>query len=346
MGLFSQQISLKKVVPLCRQLATSYDAGIPILRSLELVIRQEKDKTVRGVFTGMHNDIQRGATLGEAARAQQKHLPTFFVEMLSTGERGGKLDVMLRDLAQYFEDRLAMQRQIVGALIYPAVQLTAAWFLGTFALGLVTELLNSFKDRAPAFDLVAYFNTWLRFQAVAMTVAGLMFVASVVLSRLGLFGYVWGSVATHIWPLAPVTRKFGLARFFRSMSLLIGSGMRIDHCISSSAAVVANPYMERDLVRALPGVRDGQTLVEAFAESKMLTPTAREMIFIGEQSGNLEQTLRKVSEYHLAEATHAVQVATRILSVLIALVVGGIVAYIVFTFYSRLYGGIFDELGV
>jgi len=146
--------------------------------------------------------------------------------------------------------------------------------------------------------------------------------------------------------MSPVTRKFGLARFFRSMSLLISSGLRIDHCIENSAAVVSNPYLEKDLLKALPGVRDGQTLVEAFSESRLLTPTAREMLYVGEESGSLDQTLRKVSEYHLAEATHAVQVATKILGVLIALIVGGLVGYIIITFYSRLYGGMLDDLGV
>ncbi|MDZ4858371.1 MAG: type II secretion system F family protein [Candidatus Hydrogenedentes bacterium] len=346
MGLFSNQISLKKVVPLCRQLATAYDAGIPIKRGLEMVVRQEKDKHVKGIFTNMHDSIGRGSTLGEAAREQQKYFPAFFVEMLATGERGGKLDVMLRDLAQYFEDRLAMRRQIIGALTYPAIQLIAAWYLGTFALGIVSELQGMFKPDAKTFNFETYLEIYLRFQAFATIIAAGIFAGCVVLSRLGLFGHVWGLFATHIWPMSPVTRKFGLARFFRSMSLLISSGLRIDHCIENSAAVVSNPYLEKDLLKALPGVRDGQTLVEAFSESRLLTPTAREMLYVGEESGSLDQTLRKVSEYHLAEATHAVQVATKILGVLIALIVGGLVGYIIITFYSRLYGGMLDDLGV
>lgn len=344
MGLFSPQISLKKVVPVCRQLATSYDAGIPILKSLELIMRQEGDAKTRQVFRHMHDSIKNGSTLGEAARLQKRYLPPFFIEMLATGERGGKLDVMLRDLAQYFEDRLAMKRQIIRTLTYPALQLTAAWYVGTFALGLIRQVRGVFQSRNPSFDLGAYFDSYLRFQGIVTVLAIAVFAGCVVLSRMGLFGWVWGLFATKIWPMSIVTQKFGLARFFRSMSLLIGSGMRIDHCIENSAAVVANPYLERDLVKAVSPVRDGRTLVEAFAESRTLTPTAREMIYIGEQAGQLENALRKVSEYHMQEATHAVHIANRVMGVLILLAVGGIVGYVIISFFM-MYGGMLDDIG-
>jgi type IV pilus assembly protein PilC len=346
MGLLSPQISLKKVVPLCRQLATSFDAGLPILRSLELVSGNHTDRRVREVITRIHDDIKGGATLGEAARAQQRYLPSFFVEMLATGEKGGKLEVMLRDVADYFEDRLDMRRKIIGALIYPIILLTAAWFLGTFAFGMINRVLSIFSNPRASFSFSDYLTSYAWFQAASMLVAAAIVAVCIVLARLGLFGYVWGLFATHIWPMSTVTRKFGLARFFRSMSLLISSGLRIDHCIKNSAAVVANPYIERDLLKAVPLVKEGTTLVEAFATSRMLTPTSREMINIGEQSGQLEMALRKVSEYHLAEATHAVNVASKILYYVIYLAVAAFVGYIIISFYAKFYGGVMNELGI
>lgn len=344
MGLFSPQISLKKVVPLCRQLATSYDAGIPILRTIELVCRQEKDKDVREVLGRMHNAISKGSTLGEAAAAERRYLPTFFVELLSVGEKGGKLDVMLRDLAQYFEDRLQMRREIIGSLIYPALQLLAAWFLGTFALGIIRGISGVFSSNGRSqFNLSDYIGDYLRFQSGALLGFAVVFAISIVLSRIGVFGYVWGLFATHIWPISRVTRMFGLARFFRSMSLLIAGGLRIDHCIINSAAVTGNPYLERDLLQAVPYVRDGHTLDEAFAHCRMLLPQSREMLHIGEQSGRLEAMLKKASEYHLGEALHAVNVARRVLGVLITLVVGGLVGYVIISFYMT-YFGMLDNL--
>jgi type IV pilus assembly protein PilC len=254
---------------------------------------------------------------------------------------------MLRDLAQYYEDRLEMQRSIVRSLIYPGIQIAAAWYIGMFALRLIGQISGIFKaEGRQSFDLMQFFYDYAVFQAKATLVFAAIFAGCVVLSRMGLFGYVWGLFATHIWPLSPVTKRFGLARFFRSMSLLIGAGMRVDHCILHSAAITANPYMEKDLLKAVPLVREGYTLEESFGVSRMLTPTAREMIAIGEQSGQLEQALRKVSEYHLEEAQHAVAIATRVMGVLILLAVGGMIGYVIISFYMMYFGMLGDLMDV
>lgn len=341
MALMSSKIPTKKMVPLCRQLATSYEAGIPIVRTLSLIGDQMGDPQSRQVLRAMSDHVQGGGSLGEAARLQERHLPPFFIELLASGETGGKLDAMLRELAQYYEDRMAMIRRVAGSLVLPFLQLCAAWFLGTFALGIIGKIdYNS----TTAFSLQRYFSKYLLFQGKALLILGAIVVVCVVLSRMGLFRWVWGFVANFAWPISVITRKLGLSRFFRSMSLLISSGMNIKGCIANSAAMTANPYLQKDLLRALPHVAQGATLVQAFSACRMLTPVAREMIRVGEESGKLEESLRKVAEYHLEESTHAIQVATKLLGVLVVLAVGGIVGYIVISFYSGLYGGMLDAI--
>lgn len=332
MGLMTSEISSRHLVPLCRQMATSYDAGIPIIRTLDLMADNARDSRSKQVFRSMADDARNGATLGEAARRQQKYLPRFFIELLHSGELGGRLDVMLHDMADYYEDRLAMQRKIVGAMVYPALQLTAAWFLGTFALGLIGRLN---LDSGEAISISGYINEYLLFQGLAMAILAAVVIGIIVLSRLGLISWSWGLILNYMWPLSNVARKFSLARFFRGFSLLIGSGMNIKSCITNAAAISGNAYIEKDLLQAVPRVAEGATLVEAFAPCRTLTPVAREMLLVGEHSGNLEQSLRKVSEYHLEEGRHAVQVASKIMGVLIVLAVGGLVGAIIISFYSK-----------
>lgn len=339
MGLFSAEISTKTMVPLCRQLATSYEAGIPIIKSLKMIGESHPDRWARQTMLQMAEQVQNGSTLGEAA-LRQKRLPPLFARLLSVGEFGGRLDAMLRDLAEFYEDRQKLQRTIVGAMVYPAVQLSMAWFFGTFALRLVKRIGTR------EFDLSAYFLDYARFQSKAMLVFGVILLVCVILSRYGIFQWITGAVANHVWPLKTVVRKFALARFFRGMSLLVGSGMNIRSCITNSASMVLNPYIQRDLLQAAPRVADGMSLVKAFSGSKSLTPMAREMLAIGEQTGNLEECLRKVSDYHLAEAKQAVRVALTLLGITILLVIACLVGYILVTFYTNLYGGILDNLGV
>lgn len=341
MGLLSSEISTKTMVPLCRQLATAYDAGIPIMRSLELVGQNVGDKQAQEVLRGMSESIANGASLGDAARSQEKHLPTFFIQLLDTGDFGGRLDAMLRDLASYYEDRLAMRRQLIGMMVYPIIQLTFAWFLGTFALGLIGQFnLNS----TVAFDIWDYINKYLIFQGSAMLIVVTVVAISILFGRFGLLRWVSGLFTNYLWPIKGITRRFALARFFRSMSLLISSGLPIKQCIVASCAVAGNDYVQRDLMQAVGPVSDGATLMQAFGGCKSLTPTAREMLFIGEQSGNLDGSLAKVAEYHQAEAAHSVSVAVKFLGVAIGLFVAAVVGFIVISFYSGYLGMLDDAL--
>lgn len=347
MGIFSAQISTRKMVPLCRQLATADQAGIPILQSLDLVGRQARHPKTREVLMRIREGVRNGNTLADSARAQSKYLPRFFIELLGTGERGGKLDVMLRDLADYYEDRLEFQRRALAGLILPAIELVAAWFLGGFALMLITRVMGTLERRGGgSFNFSEFLSDYAWFQAKAMTVAFVVFMICVVLARAGIFKWIWGFFATFIWPVAPVTRKFALARFLRSMSLLVGSGLNILRCVENSAAVMVNPYMENDMLKALPWLRDGRTLYEAFSGSRYMNAMSREMILVGEQSGQLEASLRKASEYNLEQATHAVQVLIKVLTVAIIMVVAFIIGAVIITFYGKLYGGMMNELGV
>lgn len=340
MGILSPQISTKVLVPMCRQLSTSFDAGIPIVRTLELVADQTRNRRAREVMRVMRDDIIGGATLGAAARRQSKYLPTFFVELVASGEIGGRLDTMLKDLGQYYEDRLEMRRSIMRVLSYPIIQLWMAWFLGTFALRLIQKIGTA------GFNLNEYFRDYVRFQSRAGVLFAAFVIASILLARLGIFQWILGSVTTHLWPISAVTRRFALARFFRTFALLISSGIHMPICIDRAASVAGNPYIARDLRKAIPTVKDGGTLVAAFASCTHLTPTAREMLRIGEESGELDKLLRKVADYHLAEGEHAVRVAAKFMQTMIILAVGMLVGYIVIQFYTGYMGRMLDGLGV
>ncbi len=348
MGLLSSQIDTKAMVPVCRQLATSYEAGIPVLKSFQFVARETKDPRVRRVSRAIAEDIQRGATLAEAVKRHSKTLPSFFVQLLASGEAGGHLDVMLNDLAQYFEDRLTIQRSVAAAAAYPLLLLTVAWFLGTFALGMGQRAVASFNDpsKGGVSGVSDYFGEWAAFQVRAMIAFAVIAVVFVLLSRAGALRWITGLVTTFIWPLSKVTRNFAMARFFRSFALLLSSGLNVLRCIQGAAGVTGNPYIENDLLRALPRVKDGQTLTESFRASRFLTPMAREMLAVAEESGKMDFHLKKCADYHLKEANHAVKIAMTTFTTLLMVGVFGIVGAIIIRFYVNLYGGMFDALGI
>jgi type II secretory pathway component PulF len=348
MGLLSSEIETKAMVPVCRQLATTYEAGIPIIRAFEHVGRESKDAKVKQVCEAIATDLRSGATLGDATRKQSKYLSPFFVQLLANGERGGHLDVMLEDLAGYFEDRLAIQRSVRAALAYPVTLGVIAWFLGTFAIGMGRRAVAAFSDpsQGGVSGVEAYFREWAQFQAGALAVFLMLAAVFVVLSRQGVLGWLTGAITTHVWPLSRVTRYFAMARFFRSLSLLLGSGLSVVPSIRGAAGVTANPYIERDLLTAIPRVQAGGTLVEAFAPSRYITPMAREMLSVAEESGQLDMHLKKCADYHLKEATQATRIAVSVFTTLLMLGVFGAVGGVIIMFYVNLYGGMMDALGI
>jgi type IV pilus assembly protein PilC len=322
------------MAPLCRQLATAYDAGIPVLQTLTLVGRGAPSRKISQMLRRMFNAIKNGSTFSGAARAESDMLPEFFVEVLAAGEIGGRLDVMLKDLARYYEDQQVMQRAVVSSMVYPGFQLAAAWFLGTFSLGIVSRM------HAPGFSIGAYLNQYLTFQGASMATLFVLFWVLVALARVGVFQHLLGFIKNYVWPIRPISRKYALSRFFRGMSLLIGAGLNMGECIKRSAALTMNPLMERDLLKALPIVLNGGSLVEAFEQTRCLSDVGRQMLLVGEHSGNLEGSLLKVSEWHFDEARAATRVAQTVMGLAILLILAGLVGFIVISFYSRLYSGI------
>ncbi len=346
MGLFSKQLSLKELAPACRQLATAQDAGIPIVRSLTLAEREAASPKIRRVLSSMRERINQGGTLEEAARSQSDFLPEILISLLAAGEKGGKLQTMLRDLADYYEDRLAMRRSVIQMAAYPAFVLTAAWFLGTFALAMVGQLSSVMGHGGGYFDFEELLWNYALFHLKAFVIVGLFLLGVAFLNRRGVFQWISGFVMAYVWPLCRVGRQLVMARFCRSLSLLVGAGMNIVHAIDSSAAAAANPFIARDLRGAIPFVRQGRTLTEAFSGCRFMSATTREMLHVGEESGNLEAALHKASMYHLDSANHQVHVAMSVAKVLLILVVGVVVGYVVISFYAQLYGGMFNDLGI
>jgi len=342
MGMMSPEISTKTMVPLCRQLSQAYAAGIPIVRSIDLVADNTRNRRAQDVLRRMGDELRAGASLSDAAQNHRKHLPHFFVELLGAGETGGRLDIMLADLSNYYEDRLDIQRQVLRSAIYPCIQLVAAWFLGTWALGAVKGLDFS----TGGFNLGAYFQHYLLFQAKAMVIFAMVIVACILLARLGVFKWIRGFFATYVWPFSIVTRWFALARFFRSLALLLSSGLNVPLSIERAAGTIGNPYIERDLVKAATRVHRGASLTQAFAPCHSIDRAGREMLLVGEESGKIDESLEKSAQYHLAQGAHAVKVASKLLGILVLLAVAVLVGYIVISFYASFYGGMMDDLGL
>jgi type IV pilus assembly protein PilC len=337
MGLLSSQLSSKELAILCRELATTYGAGIPILQTLELAAQHSSSGKIRHMLERIGQSILDGQSFDGAVRAESSLLPDMFIEVIHAGEIGGKLDVLLEDLAAYYENIWKMVRSVQAAMVYPLLQLLSAWYLGTFALGIVGRFNPYATER---FVMRDYLSSYLTFHVQALVIFALVTGILIALGRAGLLRMPWALFKNVIWPIRHISNKFAMARFFQTLGLLIGSGLNMRQCIERSAAVTMNPLIEQDLLKAIPVLMDGGTLVQAFSGCGYINRVGKEMIAVGEKSGRLDVTLKKVAEYHYNEAQAAVNTATKLLFVATVLVVGVIIGAIVIYFYANMYGSL------
>jgi type IV pilus assembly protein PilC len=337
---FSPKLSLRTMVPFCRHLATSHAAGIPILRSLELVTRQTRDARLKRVVSRMAESITAGSTLEQAAREQSRYLPRFFIELVGAGEIGGRLDEIFDQLANYYERMADLVRRIRGKFVYPIFLLVFLVLVSNFMAALSASSTEYGVDFTKLGRVFAY-----NMGRLALYVMG-AFVVLVILSRMGLLGWVAGAISTFVWPLAPVTRKLALSRFTRALGLLLRSGVPVTEAVYKAAAATNNPYIERSLLRCVPAIQAGESVSTALSACPYLSEMAREMLYSGEESGKLDQHLEKIADIHEAEAMQSSKNLVVVMGVLVLVLAATAIGIFVIRFWMAYYGALFDELGV
>ena len=317
MRFLTPRLRTKQMAVLCRSLATAYRGGIPLLRCLELAAGGRKPRRVVHALTPVIDAIRAGATLDEAVRGEADQFPGEFVEVMALGEQSGSLDAVLKDLAEHYEELLRAKRAIIQQLTYPLCVIIAAVVVIPYLQGAVL-----FDGTIGAYTL-RFAMGWVPFVQKLL----LAFVVYRIATRLQILRPFFDGARLFVWPLGQIKRRFALARFFRSLSLLLQGGLPVVACVRRAAAATTNQVMERDLLRAVPPVQEGASLSEALSRCRFVTPAAQRMIAMGERSGKLEETLAKTSALLLAEARHPLWVIISLLEALAILGIGGMVLW-------------------
>ncbi|MCX8064624.1 MAG: type II secretion system F family protein [Candidatus Hydrogenedentes bacterium] len=325
---------------LCRQLASAYEAGIPIIQSLQIVGDSSPTRKLKFALYRASEKIMSGETLVEAFK-EAGIFPDLFIRLVATGERSGKLDIILKDLSTYYEDLWKIKRATISSLIYPGIQLALGWFLGTFALGIVQNL-----DLHSHFTINKYISDYVSFQIKFISLFLIGCILITLLTKYWNLGNIIKNIFSYIWPFSRIVHKLSLARFFKSFALLYSSGITITESLQRSAELLPSFSQQNNITQVIEEIKKGSNLEKAFRRAPWIGRVAQEMITIGEQSGKLDETLHKLSEYALRDAEYTIRATTKILNVLVMLIVGAIIGFIVITFYANLYGNMLNSLDI
>jgi len=324
-------------------LSTLIDAGLPLLRSLNVLIAQLKPCKLRDILREISGDIQSGATFSEALSKHPKQFDRLFVNMVRAGEVGGMLEVVLNRLAVFMERREALKRRVKGALIYPiAVIIIASCIVGFLLVKVVPVFADIFKEfggQLPwptqflisAGDFMVY-KWWLPIVVLAWTVISIKLVFKFHAVR-----RFRDRAVLKIPLVGDLVTKVAVARFARTLGTLITSGVPILQALKITKETIGNEIIQDAVDKVHDSIKEGDTIAAPLDETKVFPAMVVNMIDVGEETGSLDAMLMKVADIYDAEVEVAVEAMLTLMEPMIIVLLGIVIGFIVISLYLPIF---------
>ena len=331
------KVKIKILTVFTRQLATLIDAGLPLLRSLNTLARQERNPVMRNTMTQLAASVESGNTFSEALAQHPGVFNKLYVNMVKAGELGGVLEIVLARLAEFQEKAQRIKGKVTSAMVYPVVVLTIAVLILSFLLVfIVPKFQKIFTEALPGQDLpgitlfvigashilISYW--YLVLGGIAVIVIGYKVFASTAAGS-----FVLDRVALRLPVFGDLTSKTAISRFARTLGTLISSGVPILQALSITRETAGNNVVANAIGRIHDSVKEGESVVGPMEASGVFPPMVTSMVQVGEETGQLPDMLVKVADVYEGEVDNVVTGLTSVLEpimiVMLAVIVGVIV---------------------
>jgi type IV pilus assembly protein PilC len=336
-------VSAKNLAVFTRQFSVMIDAGLPLVQCLEILGKQEEDKNFASVILATRGDVESGASLADAMRKHPKVFDALFTNMIAAGEAGGILDTILKRLAVYIEKAVKLKQQVQSAMIYPiAVIVIAAVVVGVILWKVIPTFATLFAGLGaelplPTRIVIAASNNLVRF--------GPFLVGGLVALVFGLRSYYatpGGRMTIDRFLLRlPIfgllIRKIAVARFCRTLSTLLASGVSILEALDITARTSGNAVVEEAILTTRKSIERGETIAQPLKETAVFPPMVVQMIGVGEATGALDTMLSKIADFYEEEVDVAVAGLLTLLEPVMIAFLGGVVGGIVIAMYMPIF---------
>ena len=325
----------KVLTTFTRQLATLVDAGLPLLRGLRVLEKQERNANLKGILAELATSIEGGSTFSEALAQHPKVFNRLFVNMVKAGELGGVLEVVLKRLAEFSEKAQKIKGKVKAAMFYPSAVMIVA--VGIMIL-LMTFVVPKFRDvfagmniDMPKFTLFVLWLSATIKDNILMTMGGVAVVVVLFLLFIKTkFGrHLWDRVKLNMPPTGQVVTKVSISRFARTLGTLISSGVPILQALTIVKETSGNVIIANAVAMVHESVKEGETITAPLEASRVFPPMVVSMVDVGEQTGALPEMLLKIADNYDEEVDNAVAAMTSLLEpimiVFLAVIVGSIV---------------------
>jgi len=336
---FANRIKTKDIAIFCRQFYTMLNSGISIIQCLDILRQQFDNLKMRKIINEIYELVQKGSSLSDAMHQFNKVFPELLNNMIEAGEASGTLDTILGRMAEHYEKDTRLKRKITGAMVYPivliVVTIMVVVFLLTFVLPTFITMFTSsgVELPLPTRILLAVSGSmrdyWFIYLAVIILAA--FIIRKMTKTEGGM--HFFDSLKLKLPIIKPVMIRIATARFARTLSTLMVSGIPLLNGMEITSRVVGNKVVEKAILSVREDVRKGYDLAGPIKRLKLFPPMVDSMIHIGEESGSLDDTLRRTADFYDEEVDMAIQKLTTMLEplliVFMALVVGSVIIAII-----------------
>lgn len=337
------KIKAKNLSLLCSQLAIELKAGLPLVSSLRLVAENEEDKKLKKILEEVADDVHAGNGLADSFALRGPKLPRTFIETIRAGEESGTLDDCFDRLKKYYEDSANVSSKVGSAMIYPAMLIAVAIVVVVI---IMVSAVPVFED---SFASMGNELPWPTKALIAMshfmTDNLLLLIAIVAALVLAVYFYKRTDAGQHFFArlmltipgVKLVTQMNGASQFAATLSTMLAAGLPLVQATQITASTTDNLLIAEDIQAAANGVIEGNRLGDGLKKSQWLPGLLLEMTAVGEETGNLEETLTVVSEYYTKEVDVAVKRALEIMNPIITMFLAAIVVFILLSVYLPLF---------
>lgn len=334
-NLKGKKVKLDDLVIFSRQLATMIDAGIPLVQSLQILSEQIENLNFRSIISIICRDIESGVNFCDALAKHPAVFSELFINMTRAGEISGKLDEVLDRLATYLEKAASLTRKIRSSLVYPAVVVTMAIAITVFLLIKVVPTFKNIFDTLggqlplPTQILIGISNLLRRYFLIFIAILfGIsFFLKKYINTEKGRYNF--DRLKLKLPVLGALFCKVALAKFSRTFSTLVKSGVAALNALDIVAKTSGNKIVEEVISKTRNSVRDGEPIALTLSKSPIFPPMVCRMIGVGEQTGQLEKMLSKIADFYDEQVDAAVSGLTSMIEPMViaflGIVIGGIV---------------------
>ena len=335
--------SAKDLAVFTRQFAVMIGAGLPLVQCLEILGSQAEDKNFGEVILATRASVEGGASLADAMRLHPKAFDALFTNMIAAGEAGGILDAILQRLATYIEKAVKLKGQVKSAMVYPIAVITiAAVVVGAILWKVIPTFATLFAglgaDLPLATRIVIAMSDFL-VQFMPLIIAGIVGISFGFRSYYATVGgrMVVDRIVLKLPVLGLLMRKIAVARFCRTLSTLLASGVSILEALDITGRTAGNAVVEEAIQKTRTSIEGGETIAAPLRQTAVFPPMVVQMISVGEATGALDTMLSKIADFYEEEVDVAVAGLLTLLEPIMIALLGGVVGGIVIAMYLPIF---------